>query len=380
MYKNIIWITCRCNNYYKLIKKIENLSIKVYDVKYIDKSLYLKVTKEDFKKINKYIVSYKFKVIRSTGFKYFFDVIKKERVFIICLTLGLIIFLCIKNLIVKIDIMHENWEIRNIIEEELDNYGIKVLSFKKSYKQLEKIKENILDKYPEKLDWMEFVVNGMTLVVKVEERILTDINKENQVCDLVALKNGVISDIKIESGDIIVNINDYVKKGDTLISGIVKYNEEEKRYTCAKGEVYATTWYTASATIPYKYYLYEKENKKRYNIVWEYNQVKHQVFKNRLNSYKSSYKTILKVFGFSLYIEKQESIKKVEKMYTKKEALDVGINKAIKSLEKKLSKKDRIIDKKVLKKVENNSTMDIEVFIVVKELISTQKKIIVEKD
>ena len=41
---------------------------------------------------------------------------------------------------------------------------------------------------------------------------------------------------------------------------------------------------------------------------------------------------------------------------------------------------DEIIDKKVLKKSVNNSTMDIEVFIIVKELISTEKEIIIEEN
>ena len=41
---------------------------------------------------------------------------------------------------------------------------------------------------------------------------------------------------------------------------------------------------------------------------------------------------------------------------------------------------DEIIDKKVLKKSVNNSTMDIEVFIIVKQLISTEDIIDVEKN
>ena len=61
-------------------------------------------------------------------------------------------------------------------------------------------------------------------------------------------------------------------------------------------------------------------------------------------------------------------------------ALEARINKLLEATEKKLSKKDTIIDKKVLKKVKNNSTMDIDVFVVVKELISTQKEIEIEKD
>ena len=72
--------------------------------------------------------------------------------------------------------------------------------------------------------------------------------------------------------------------------------------------------------------------------------------------------------------------KKIEKEYSEEEALEIGINKVIETIEKKLTKKDTIIDKKVLKKVKNNSTMDIDVFVVVKELISTQKEIEIEKD
>ena len=86
------------------------------------------------------------------------------------------------------------------------------------------------------------------------------------------------------------------------------------------------------------------------------------------------------MFNFGLYLDKQVSVKKIEKEYSEEEALNVGIEKVIQTVEKKLTKKDTIIDKKVLKKVKNNSTMDIEVFVVVKELISTQKEIEIEKD
>lgn len=380
MNKNIVWISSKCDNYYRLIRKIENLSIKIYEVKYIEKVLYLKVTKNDYEKISKYIISYKFKIVRNTGINKLIENIKQEKIFVISLVVGFLIFLCLKNLIVKVNIVHENGNIRELIKDELDENGIKVLSFKKSYKKLDEIRQKILDKHPDKLDWMEFEVRGMVINVKIEERIITDIKKNDRVCDIVAKKNGVINEIKIEQGEGLVNINDYVKEGDLLIRGSVKYNEEDKRYTCASGEIYATTWYTGSISIPFKYYEYEKQNDKRYNLVWEYNDNKHEIFKNRLENYESNYKTLLKIFDFNLYIDKQVSVKKIEKEYSEEEALEIGINKVIETIEKKLTKKDTIIDKKVLKKVKNNSTMDIDVFVVVKELISTQKEIEIEKD
>lgn len=375
-----VWIKASCDNYYKLINKIEKLSIKIYEIKYIEKIIYLKVTKKDYAKIKKYILSYKFKVEKNLGLQRIFDIIKQEKIFVISLVIGLLVFLCLKNMIVKINIVHENQEIRELISDELKENKIEILRFKKSYKKLDEIRQKILDKHPDKLDWMEFEIKGMTLNVKVEERIITDTKKNNEVCDIVAKKNGVISDIKILQGESQVLINDYVKEGDTLISGTIKYNEMDKRYTCADGEIYATTWYTGSISIPFKYYEYENESDKRYNLVWEHNGNKHEIFRNRLENFNSNYKTLLKIFDFNLYLDKQVSVAKIEKEYTEEEALNEGVNKVVESVEKKLTKKDTIIDKKVLKKVKNNSTMDIDVFVVVKELISTQKKIEIEKD
>ena len=377
---NKVWIKASCDNYYKLINKIEKLSIKIYEIKYIEKIIYLKVTKKDYAKIKKYIISYKFKVEKNLGLQRIFDIIKQEKIFVISLIIGLLVFLCLKNMIVKINIVHENQEIRELISDELKENKIEILRFKKSYKKLDEIRQKILDKHPDKLDWMEFEIKGMTLNVKVEERIITETQKNNEVCDIVAKKNGVISDIKILQGESQVLINDYVKEGDTLISGTIKFNDMDKRYTCADGEIYATTWYTGSVSIPFKYYEYENESDKRYNLVWEHNGNKHEIFRNRLENFNSNYKTLLKIFDFNLYLDKQVSVAKIEKEYTEEEALNEGVNKVVESVEKKLTKKDTIIDKKVLKKVKNNSTMDIDVFVVVKELISTQKKIEIEKD
>ena len=36
---NKVWIKASCDNYYKLINKIEKLSIKIYEIKYIEKEL-----------------------------------------------------------------------------------------------------------------------------------------------------------------------------------------------------------------------------------------------------------------------------------------------------------------------------------------------------
>ena len=376
----VLWVKCKCDDYYKFINKIKYVNIKILEIKYEQGYIYLKIDSKYLNKLNKYLISYKFSIVKEIGIFDILNKIKRNYIFCICLLIGVILFFIMSNMVVKINIIHENKEIREIIKDELDEYGIKVLSFKKSYKKLDKIRQEILDKYPEKLDWMEFDVDGMIINVRIEERIITDTSKDDKVCNLVAAKSGIINDIKVEQGEVLVNINDYVNEGDILVTGVINYNEEMKRTTCASGEVYATTWYTVDVKIPFEYSEYVETGKKKYNIVWENNQNKHQILRERFNSYNSYLKNILKIFDFNLYIETEMETEKITKTYTEVEALEVGINKAIENVKIKLGEKDEIIDKKVLKKVVNNSTMDIEVFVIVKELISTQEEIIVNTE
>lgn len=376
----ILWVKCKCDDYYKFINKIKYINIKILEIKYKNNYIYLKIEDKYLEKLNKYLISYKFRVVKMTGVYDILNKIKRNYIFCICLFFGVVLFFIMSNLVVKINIIHESIEIRELIAGELDEYGITVLSFKKSYRELDKIREKILDKYPDKLDWMEFDVDGMILNVRIEERIITDTSKEDKVCNLVASKAGIINNIMVENGEVLVNINDYVKEGDILVTGIINYNEEIKRTTCASGEVYATTWYTVDVKIPFEYSEYTETGKKKYNVVWENNLNKHQILRSRFVTYNSYLKNILKIFDFNLYIETEMETKKVTKTYTEEEALEVGINKAIENVEIKLGEKDKIIDKKVLKKVVNNSTMDIEVFVIVSELISAQEEIVIDTE
>ena len=368
----IIWVRSKCSDYYRFISKVQYLNINILDIKYENNYVYLKIDSKYLEKLNKYLVSYKFRVVNVTGIYKVIELLKKNYIFVL--------FLVFSNMIVKINIIHENREIREIIANELDEYGIKVLSFKKSYDELDEIRQEILDKYPDKLDWMEFDVDGQVINVRVEERIITDTSKSDKVCDLVATKSGVINDILVSEGEVKVNINDYVREGDILVSGVITYNEEDKRYTCASGRVYATTWYTASVSIPLEYYEYEETGNKKYNIVWEVDGNKKSILKNRFTNFNSSLKNIFHIFDFNLYLETQNETEKIVKTYTEEEAINVGINKAISSIEITLGEFDEIIDKKVLKKYVNNSTMDMEVFIIVKELISAEKEVVIESN
>lgn len=380
MNKHLIWVKAKCLKYYNFIAKLQYLNIEVYEIKYIKDFVYLKIDNKDFSKLKKYLVSYKFSKVQDLGIFAFYKKVQENKIFVIMLILGLFFYIIFTHLIVEINVIHENKEIRELIKEELEERGVKVLSFKKSYKRLTQIKEEIKEKYPDKIDWLEIEEHGMSYDIKIEERIITDTNKEDKTCDIVAKKNGRITNIKLFDGEVLVDLNDYVREGDTLITGKIMYNEEEKRNICAKGEVYAEVWYTVDVSIPFNYKTYEKTGKKKYNIVWEIKDNKKRILRNRFNSFESKYKNILKIFDFKLYLEKEYETKEQSLTYTEEEALDMALLKAKENINKKIGEKDKIINEKVLKKSINDSTMDVEVFVIVEELISEEKETIAEEN
>lgn len=66
---------------------------------------------------------------------------------------------------------------------------------------------------------------------------------------LVAKKKGTIIGMFIEEGEAKAKINDFVKPGQLLVSGLIG-NDERKKIVPAKGEVLAETWYKANVAYP----------------------------------------------------------------------------------------------------------------------------------
>ena len=369
MNKHYCWIKCKVNNYYKFINKVNRLNIRLEQIIYNDKTVYIKINESDYEKLKKYLISYDFYKYKELGIYKVKEIINKYKIYIISLILGLGLFLYVSNLIIDVKVIHEDKELRELILDELDTCGVKRLKLKKSYKTLQRIKEKILDKYPDKIDWLEFEIKGMNVYVRVEERIITKIEKDDRKCNIVARKEGMVSNIKLISGVVNVGLYENVKEGSVLISGIVTQNNNEVARVCAKGEVYANTWYKASVTIPFEHIEYKKTGRKKYNIIFSDGIKKNRLLKNRFNSFESSYKTILKVFDYRVLLEKEYETKRIVKKYNESEALELALKKAEDNVLKSLNAKDSVIDKKVLKKSINDSKIYVEVFVIANEQI-----------
>lgn len=357
----------------RFLDNLISLKISLYDVKLTDKELTIVVDLDDYDKILKLKTSYKIKVIDYYGLVKYENILKKYNVFFICLIIGLVLIKVLSSIVFDIDIEHPKSEIRELVLADLEEFGISKYHFKVSYDEKEKIIKKILHKETDRLEWLEIDSIGTKYVVKVEERIKNDPKIDNTFQHIVAKKDAMILQIQASSGEIKVSKNDYVKKGDILISGFITKDEEIKKKVKAVGTVYGEVWYQAEITLPkvYKEIKYTKNSKKRFQVKFLSHDFLLFDFKP-YKTYESSNITLLenRLLPMSFNYSKVSETKKITKRYTGTKGEKEALKLAEKNLKKKLSVNDSIISKKVLKKTEKDSKIIVDIFFKVKEDIT----------
>lgn len=357
----------------RFLDNLISLKISLYDVKLTDKELTIVVDLDDYNKILKLKTSYKIKVIDYYGLVKYENILKKYNVFFICLIIGLVLIKVLSSIIFDIDIEHPKSEIRELVLADLEEFGISKYHFKVSYDEKEKIIKKILHKETDRLEWLEIDSIGTKYVVKVEERIKNDPKIDNNFQHIVAKKDAMILQIQASSGEIKVSKNDYVKKGDILISGFITKDEEIKKKVKAVGTVYGEVWYQAEITLPkvYKEIKYTKNSKKRFQVKFLSHDFLLFDFKP-YKTYESNNITLLenRLLPMSFNYSKVGETKEITKKYTGTKGEKEALKLAEKNLRKKFSVNDSIISKKVLKKTEKDSKIIIDIFFKVKEDIT----------
>ena len=350
----------------KIIKLLHKLEINLYNIKIDDNNLYLKIHSNDLAKIKKL---YNFEIVKYYGVSYLeHNIVRllKKYVYLLSIIILIVLF---SMFIVKINIKTMDYNLRNKIILYLENKGIKNYTLSKNEKQLLEIKESIMKDLSNDLEWINISHNGMTYDIELQEKVIKEPVEKKEYCKIIAKKDGLITRIVSSSGEVLVKPNDSVKKGDNLISGDIMLNNELKKQVCASGRVFAHTWFNISISIPKQYEKNIYLNKTRYNISVIHNNKNIKIFKNRLSNFITKKNRLVNIFGYEIYLNKDYLIKKEYVKYTEEE-LEKKIEELVKDKMKKLiGEEGMIIKQNVLKKVDKDSTIDIELFIVAEEEI-----------
>lgn len=351
----------------RFLRKLISSNIYFYDVKYIDKDkLIVKINLEDYKRVKRLGFFSKIKVVKYEGYEGVKKHFKNNLYFYMIVIFCFILMDVITSFIINVEVIHENSRIRNLVTSELYDSGIKRFSLRKDFDQVEDIKNKILDNNKNTLEWLSITREGMTYTVRVEERIITSIDKEEGFRHIVSTKNALVTKVVSSKGDVLVRSGDYVKKGDILISGNINLYEEVKGNILATGDVYGNVWYTTEINFPFVYEEKVYTGEVRSNLTIN----SKVLFKNKYKDFDKKDVKSISVFGLKFSFYKEHEYKLVSKRYNNKDAENIALEKIKEEFETRLNDKGVVISQKVLKKEENNSTMSMSVFVVTNEHIS----------
>ena len=353
------------------LKELIRENINLYNIKINNHFLEIIIDQKDYEKVIKIKTIYKIEIIDYYGYSKIKHFFKQYCSFILIIVLCIIYINELSNRIFFIEVEHSNPNIIKIVKSDLKKYGIEKYKRKVSFQQKQKIKEKILEKEKDYLDWIEIEEIGTKYIVKVEQRKK---NKEEKKClprNIIAKKNAMILEIKASSGEIVKKKLDYVEKGEIIISGFIHNKEEIVEKKCSIGEIYGEVWYKVKVSIPKEKIIIKNEIEKAINLYFKigksivFNNVKFKTYqKNEYNILRDS------IIPIKLSININRKTTQVTKKYTKIELEKKALKYAEKEINKKLKVEEEVLSKKVLKKEEKNSKIIIDVFVRTKENIT----------
>lgn len=372
---NYFWIEIKGKDVKHLLTKIFKLKVDIASIKYEKGRVLLKVSYEDYKKIKQIKTTYKINIVKTCGKKKLFEDLKKYRVSITAFIISVFFVIFLSNLILFINVETDSTSMKKLINEELENNNLTIFSFKKSYNDLRKISLNIKNDNLDKIEWIELNQKGVKLSVKVIERVTNKKDKDNSFKDIVAAKDGYIREIYSRKGQVLKNIDDYVKKGEVIISGNIFRNDKPVAKVRASGKVYAEVWYVVKANKSLNYNKIIDENKGHLKLVLNVNDHEITFLKVPKKIIREDKKTLFDNNLFKLYLKKEKNYKIEKSKYTEREMTKILEAKAKNEIIKGLENNEYIIKQKTLKKYNNNGRMYIEVFFKTYEDISLEKDI-----
>lgn len=363
-----IEITGKYTNYF--FKELIRRKINIYDLAKSHNKLEIIIDYKDYKNVKKIKTTSKVKIVNRYGvskLKYLFN---KYRLLLFFFLFAIFINIFLSHIIFKVEVINHNKKLVKEIKDELMDLGIKKYNFVLSTNKVNNIKEKLLEN--KDIEWLEIERIGTKYVIKVEERKVKEKEDECLPRNIVSKKNAVITKINVENGEIIKKKNDYVVAGETIVSGLIHNKETVKTKVCAKGLIYGKTWYKVKLSLENTTLntVYTSNEKNGFYI-----KILNKEYKlgNKFSKYKIKKYNIVgsKLVPMEISLSKYLEINRYEQQLSKKEIEKKALILAEKKVREGLKKDEHILDKKILKNNINNSKIDIEVFIVAEENITS---------
>lgn len=210
---------------------------------------------KDFKRIRPIVSKTKVKVsiLKKYGLPFYFKRAKKRRALVAgILLLSLLAFIS-SGFIWSIEIDSNDETVTKQLLDAIDLAGVRIGAYKPLLPEGEKIKSIIMNN-TDNIVWAWVYIKGTKALVDFKEGILAPRVVDRSIpCDIVATKDGVITEIIEKNGEARVMSGDTVTKGDLLIAGTLDMPDGSYKTVHSIGNVYARVWHEKSGE--YKLYV-----------------------------------------------------------------------------------------------------------------------------
>lgn len=283
--------------------------------------MHANVALADYKKLRQIAkkTKSKVKIENKKGLPFTAHKYRKRKVFVVLFALIIIGIIISSNYIWNIEITGNVNIGKEEILQSLEESGLSVGISKNDMDTNSVINKIRLNR--DDIAWIGINVKGTNAIVNIKEsEPAPEVIDENEYCNIIADKTGMITKINVQNGTPAVQVGDIVEAGDVLVNGYLEGQYTGIRYVHSIADIEARIWYTKTAKEPLmqevKVETGNTENK--YSIKFEKNQI--NLFKT-LSKFEK-YDTInenKKLMLFSNFYLPIEIIKTTNKEYVIKQ-------------------------------------------------------------
>jgi similar to stage IV sporulation protein len=266
----------------------------------------------------------------------------------------LLLLFILSNMVWGIEIRGAKPETEHVIRKELQAIGVERGKFQFVMSDVDEIQKHLSETI-NAITWVGVELKGTTYHFQVVEK-----NQPKEVeyfnpRHLVAEKTAVISNMFVEEGQPMVSINDYVQKGDLLVSGFIG-QEGKIEVVSARGEIMGETWHDAKVTVPLSTQFNVLTGKTKtthyinvlsWNIpVWGFGKHSFEEFEISNEEKPFNFLKWSLPLGYNKKIIRESEM--IERTYTKEEAIKAGLENGRNELKEQLNEQAIIKGEKIL--------------------------------
>lgn len=215
----------------------------------------------------------KVKVKERCGFPFFLQKYRKRQLFaaglVICTIFLFFMTTFIWNIQIEGNHKYSEEEIRKILKQQEVYVGQM-----KNHIHCDDISAYLRKNYTD-IIWISASVEGISLKIQVKENTDRTFKRKSEVyevpSDIVADKDGIITDIITRQGIPLVHIGDIVQRGDSLVSGNIPiYNDAKEiidyQYVAADADIHAQTEVPYEEQLNSEHNVLKESGKKKWGI------------------------------------------------------------------------------------------------------------------